>query len=147
MARIIQNKGLEPLEIYYEDIDQTETIYFNPSDSDLPKRLMECQKLIEERAKAIKPYETDENGLPDAESAIAYYDEANKIVYDALDYAFGNKVSETLFKHCGPFSVVSGNYQVLNFLTAVTPVIKETVEKNQKTANTKMNQYLKKYRK
>ena len=82
------HKGLEPLEIYYEDIDQTETIYFNPSDSDLPKRLMECQKLIEERAKAIKPYETDENGLPDAESAIAYYEEANKIVYDALDYSF-----------------------------------------------------------
>lgn len=145
MARIVQKKGLEPLEIYFEDIDKTETIYFNPSDSNLPKRLMECQKMIEEKSKEIKPYETDENGVPNADSAIDYFNEINKVVCDALDYAFGNQISDVVFKYCGPFSVVDGNYQILNFLQAITPELEKIIKKNNQTANNKANKYLKKY--
>lgn len=144
--RIELNQGLEPLEIYFKDTDKTETIYFNPSDSDLPKRLMECQKIIEEKSKNVKPYEVDESGMPDADKALEYYDEVNKIVCDALDYAFGNKVSDVIFKYCGAYSVVNGNFQILNFLNAITPEIKKTVEKSNKAANAKANQYLNKYR-
>ncbi len=147
MARIIQKKGLEPLEIYFEDIDKTEVIYFNPSDSNLPKRLMECQKMIEEKAKEIKPYETDENGMPNTDSAIKYLEDTNRVVYDALDYAFGNKISDVVFKHCGPFSVVDGNYQILNFLNAITPEIEKLVKANKAAADKKADKYLKKYRK
>ena len=144
--KIELNQGLEPLEIYFKDTGKTETIYFNPSDSDLPKRLMECQKIIEEKSKNLKPYEIDESGLPDADKALKYYDEVNKIVCDTLDYAFGNKVSNVIFKYCGAYSVVNGNFQILNFLNAITPVIKKAVEKNNKAANAKATQYLNKYR-
>ncbi len=147
MARIVQKKGLEPLEIYFEDIDKSETIYFNPSDSDLPKRLMETQKMIEEKAKAIKPYEMDENGMPKPDSCIEYFDAVNKVVCDALDYAFGNKISDVVFKHCGALSIVDGNYQIINFIQAITPEIEKSIKKNRAAAEKKTSKYLEKYRK
>lgn len=146
MAGIVLNKGLEPFEIYFEDIDKRETIYFNPSDSDLPKRLMECQKIIETKLKEVKPCKTDEDGLPTADSAIEYIEETNKVVCDALDYAFGNKVSDVIFKHCGVFSVVNGEYFILAFLNAAAPELEKLVKAGRKTASGKANKYLDKYR-
>ena len=146
MAGITLKKGLEPFEIYFEDADVTETIYFNPSDSNLPKRLIECRALIEEKSKKIKPYEKNGDGTPaDADGALEYLNKTNSVVYDALDYAFGNKVSDTIFKHCGPFSVVDGGYYILNFLDAVAPELEKLIKAHQKSANTKAEKYLKKY--
>ncbi len=145
--RITLKKGLEPLEIYFEDADETVTIYFNPSDSDLPKRLVEAQKIIEERSKNIKPFELNENETSDAESCIEYYNEANAVVYDAMDYAFGNKISDKLFRHCGPFTIVDGEYFILQFLDQITPVLEEKIKTDRGRASEKMNKYLAGYRK
>lgn len=147
MAGITLNKGLKPFDIYFEDIDDHEVIYFNPTDSDLPKRLMETQKIIEEKSKKVKPYEVDENGIPNTDSCIDFFNETNKVVCDALDYAFGNKVSDVIFKHCGAFSVVDVDYYILQFLKAVTPELEKIIKKEQKTAGTKADKYLEKYRK
>lgn len=147
MTEIVLNKGLEPFDIYFKDIDEHAIIYFNPSDSDLPKRLVECQKIIEEKTKNIKEYEIDEDGNPVAESCVKCFDEANTIICDALDYAFGNKISDVVFKHCGALSIVNGNYQVLNFLEAITPAVEQVVKRNQKAVSAKMDKYLKKYKK
>lgn len=147
MAGIVLNKGLKPFDIYFADIDEHATIYFNPADSDLPKRLMEAQKIIEEKSAEIKPFEVDESGMPNADSCIEHFNERNKIVCEALDYAFGNKVSDILFKHCGAFSIVDGEYFILQFLNAITPELEKIVKKSQKQASAKANKYLEKYRK
>ena len=146
MNGITLNKGLEPFDIYFKDIGQHSTIYFNPSDSDLPKRLIECKDIVEKKAKEIKPYEVDENGVPQSDDCLRFLEETNQVVYDAIDYAFGNKISDTVFEHCGAFSVVNGEYQILNFLNAITPEIEKMVKANQKTANRKMDKYLEKYK-
>lgn len=146
MPGITLNKGLKPFDIYFEDVNEHATIFFNPSDSNLPKRLMEAQKIIEEKTKTIKPYETDETGAPEADSCIEYFNEVNNAVNDALDYAFGNKVSDTIFKHCGAFSIVNGEYFVVTFLNAIAPELEKIIKKDQKTASTKANKYLEKYR-
>nr|DAV57943.1 MAG TPA: hypothetical protein [Caudoviricetes sp.] len=145
MAGITLNKGLQPFDIYFEDIDEHDTIYFNPSDSDLPKRLMQCKDIIAEKQKGIKPYEVDENGIPNTESAIAYMEENSKVICDTLDYAFGNKVSDVIFKHCGAFSIVNGEYYIMLFLNAITPELEKLIKTNTKTAESKANKYLKKY--
>lgn len=145
MAGIVLNQGLQPFDIYFEDADEHVTIYFNPSDSDLPRRLMEAQKMIEEKVKDLEPYQTDGDGLPDADSCVAYLDKTKQIICDTLDYAFGNPVGATIFAKCGPFSIVNGNYQLLNFLQAITPEITKIVKKDQKTASGRANEYYKKY--
>lgn len=155
MAGIKLNKGLQPFDLYFEDIDKHETIYFNPSDSDLPKRLMECNKKIKEKLKALNPIPKNKNGEIDIDinddeqidGVVNYLDETDKIVYDAIDYAFGTKVSDVIFKHCGAFSVVNGEYFVFTFLNAIAPELQKIIQKNDKTAQTKANKYLSKYRK
>lgn len=146
MEQLTLKNGLKPFDIYFEDFDEHETIYFNPADNELPNRLMECQKMIEERSKKLKPYEVDENGIPNADSAMRYFDESKKIVYDAIDYAFGNKVSDVIFKHCGAFAVVDGEYYILRFLDAITPILQKYIKKDNKAANANVNKYLDKYR-
>lgn len=147
MDGIKMGKGMKPFPIYFDDSKEPEYIYFNPADSDLPLRFMKTQKLIEEKTKKIKPYAVDKNGLPDADSCIKYLDETNKAVFDAIDYAFGSNVSAVVFKYCGPFSVVDGNYQILNFLNAIAPVIEKLTKKDRKTADANMNKHLAKYMK
>lgn len=148
MAGIKLNKGLMPFDLYFEDIDTHETIYFNPSDSDLPKRLMECKNIIEEKQKQVKTPETDEKGVPkDIDETINYFNETNKVIYDALDYAFDNKVSDVIFKYCAPFSIVNGQYYILAFIEAMIPELKKLTEQNAKKASQKSEKYLAKYRK
>lgn len=147
MAGITLKKGLQPFTINFEDAKDEVTIYLNPTDSDLPKRLLECQKLIEEKAKTLKDFERDEDGTPNVDDAIRYFNDIDTIVYDAIDYAFGNKVSAEVFKHCGAFSVVNGEYFVIQFLQAIAPEIEKLIKENNKKAEAKANKYLAKYKK
>ena len=147
MAGITLKKGLQPFTINFEDANDEVTIYFNPTDSDLPKRLMESQKIIEAKAKELKSFETEEDGTPNVDDAIRYFNDVDNIVYDTIDYAFGNKVSTEIFKHCGAFSVVNGEYFVIQFLEAIAPELEKIIKDNNKKAEAKANKYLAKYKK
>lgn len=137
--------GLETFEIEFKGRNETVEIAFNPNDLDLPKRLMEAQKIIEEKSKNVKQFEIGEDGLPDADSCIAYVENLNQIVYDAVDYAFDNEVSTAIFKHCSPYGIVNGEYFIQHFLQQITPVIEKTIKNNQKKVNENMNKHLAKY--
>ena len=133
--KITVGSGLETFEIEFVDRGVTAEIAFNPSDPDLPKRLYEAQNII------------DENGVPNIEGAVDYLNEANQIVYDAVDYAFGNKISDVLFQHCSPYAIVNGEYFIWTFFNAMAPVLEDIINKSQKKANENMNKYLSKYMK
>ena len=94
-----------------------------------------------------RSYEVDENGVPNIEGAVDYLNEANQIVYDAVDYAFGNKISDVLFQHCSPYAIVNGEYFIWTFFNAMAPVLEDIINKSQKKANENMNKYLSKYMK
>lgn len=145
--KIVLDSGLETFEIYFKDRDESTEISFNPSDSDLPKRLFEAQKTIEEKAKEVKEFDLDENGIPDTEECIEHFNDVNRIVYDAVDYAFGNKISDKVFRHCSPFAIVGGEYYILHFFNRVAPLLQEIIAKNQKAASANANKHLAKYMK
>ena len=145
--KITVGSGLETFEIEFVDRGVTAEIAFNPSDPDLPKRLYEAQNIIDEKTKIVKQYEVDENGVPNIEGAVDYLNEANQIVYDAVDYAFGNKISDVLFQHCSPYAIVNGEYFIWTFFNAMAPVLEDIINKSQKKANENMNKYLSKYMK
>lgn len=143
--KIKLGNDLEVFEIEFEGRNSTVEIAFNPNDPDLSKRLMEAQKTIDEKVKDIKRFEVDENGIPNADDCIKYFNEVNQIVYDAIDYAFGNKISDKVFMHCSPFAIVNGEYFVLHFFNRITPVLEKIIGSNQKKASENMNKHLAKY--
>lgn len=79
-------------------------------------------------------YEIDENGVPNVDSCMEYMNNVNQIVYDAVDYAFGNKISDKVFKYCSPFAVVDGEYFMMHFFNKITPVLESIIRDKQKKA-------------
>lgn len=146
MAYKIKTKsGLEDFELEFTDRKVTEVIQFNPFDTDLPKRLFEAQKSIEEKTKEIKQFELDENGIPNVDECVDYLESINKIVYDAIDYAYGNKISDTVFKYCSPFAVIDGEYYIWRFMQQMAEVLEPIIGETRKKANANLNKHIAKY--
>lgn len=137
--------GLEKFEINFQDRGTKAEIEFNPCDPDLMKRLFEAKNIIYNKSKEIKNYKLDENGILNADSYIDFVNEINKSIYDALDYAFGNKISDTLFQYCSPLSIVDGQYFILYFLDRLLPIIEKNITDKHKTANKNINKHIAKY--
>ena len=140
MAGIKLNKGLQPFDIYFEDIDEHETIYFNPSDSDLIPRL---SKSMENIKKILMNFKTDPND--DAYKIVEKIDETENTICNEIDYGFGNKVSDIVFKHCGVMSVANGEFYILSFFNAILPEIKKMSGGLQKQASSNAEKYIKKW--
>ena len=145
--KITLGSGLETFEIDFKDRGTTTEIAFNPSDPDLMKRLFEAQKTIEERTKEVQKYELDEKGVPNTDSCIEYFNGINEIIYDAVDYAFGNRISDKIFQYCSPFAIVGGEYYILQFFNRITPVLEKIIGEKQKKASANANKHLAKYMK
>lgn len=145
--KITLGSGLETFEIEFKDRGITTEIAFNPSDPDLAKRLMEAQNIIEENSKEVQSFEMDENGIPNIAGCVNYFNETNKVVFDAIDYAFGNKVSDKIFQFCSPFAIVGEEFFMLHFLKKITPIIEKMIVDNQKKASANANKHLAKYMK
>jgi hypothetical protein len=108
MATIKLNTGLRPFDIQFDE-DEIKTIYFNPTDADLPKRMLEAQKMIEEKTKNIKDVEIDENGLPCCDEYIAVVDEINKAICDTMDYASATKYQMLSLANVRRFQFLTAN--------------------------------------
>lgn len=133
--------------INFPEVNDSVDIFFNPTDEALPSRLFEAQKKIEERSKALGDFKIDENGLPEADEYIEKSNELRQIIYDEIDYAFGNKISDKLFKYCSPLTVTNGKYYFLQFIEKITPILKEIIEEENKKASAYANKHLAKYMK
>lgn len=139
--------GFKTFEIKFKEFEEPVYIQFNPADEDLPKRLFEAQKMIDEKTEKIKEYSVDENGIPNTDEYIQTQDEINKAIYDAIDYAFGNKISEQIFKHCSPVAKTDGKLFVLQFIEKISPILEKIVKDETKKANAHIDKYYSKYAK
>lgn len=137
--------GFKTFEIKFKEFEEPVYIQFNPADEDLPKRLFEAQKMIDEKIKTIKPHNVEEDFNPD--EYIEEKKEINQIIYDAVDYAFGNKISGEVFKHCSPLSPVNGKMYFLHFIEEITPAIESIIKDEMKKTNAHIDKYYSKYAK
>ena len=129
------------------DNGDKDTIYFNPSDPNLFIRFAEFETKIRERLKDVEDYELTENGFPRNEELIENFKRINNIVYKELDIAFGNKISDVVFKHCSPFAIVGGEYFIVQFVEALRPEIEKQNKKAQSEIQKKMSKHTAKYKK
>lgn len=140
--------GFKTFEIKFKEFEEPVYIQFNPADEDLPKRLFEAQKMIEEKTKNLKEYSFDENDENfNTDEYIEVQNNINNVIYDAVDYAFGNKISGEVFKHCSPLSPVNGKMYFLHFIEKITPVLEKIIKDENKKSNEHINKYYSKYMK
>lgn len=129
------------------DNGDKDTIYFNPSDPNLFIRFSDFEDKIRERLKDVEDLELTENGLPKNDELVDSFKRINNIICEELDIAFGNKISDVVFKHCSPFAIVDGEYFIVQFMEALRPEIekqnKKVVAENQK----KIAKHTEKYKK
>lgn len=137
------NTGLKEFVLYFEDRDEEARIYFNPSDENLAVRFSEMQDRVNEKLKNLTDIELDENGMPKDLGFVENIKEIETLIRDEIDRAFGNKISDTVFKYCHPMAITKGDYFVVQFMKAISPAI----EKINKETSKKMNKHLEKYRK
>lgn len=139
--KIKLNSGLKTFEVEFEDRGVTTEISFNPSDPDLAVRFSKFQGNVEEKMKDLKDIELDANGMPKDLSFVENIKEINHIIYDEIDKAFGNPVSEKLFQFCNPMASINGKYFVVQVMEALSPVIKESATSERRKLEKHLNKY------
>lgn len=146
MAGIIYQETPDEFEIDFQGKSK-EILYFNAADSRLPERLMELPQVIKSETEKLKEPEIQqsEEGYKEI---LQYLKEKDKIVCTAIDYAFGNRVSDKIFKYYGAYSVINGRYYILDVLEKIIPEVIKMIEQSQSSAIAdleKYDQYFRKY--
>lgn len=134
---ITLDEGLETFNLVFKERDEAVPISFNPNDTDIMIRIKKSQENI---ANALKE-------IPEGEDAETLQ-KINEVIYNEIDYVFGNKISDKVFKHCSPIATNDkGETFVERFLNAVAPHIRSRIEAAQKASNERMAKYTAKYAK
>lgn len=108
----------------------TEKIYFNPNDVEFFVRLTDMIKTISEMYDNLADeYEKEKDDF----GKLEIIHNLNEKIKEAFDIAFGNSVSDTIFKYVSPHGIVAGNqYYSFYILEYLMPVIAEVTGKASK---------------
>lgn len=124
-----------------------ETIYFNPNDPDLARRLKQLQENVNKKMGEIEDIKLNNDATPEDANVVEDLEKIQNVLYNELDIAFGSEISSVVFKYCSPFAIVNGEYFLVQFLEAITPEIEEHVKATNAEVEQKMSKHLAKYRK
>lgn len=142
MNEINVKTGLKTFKINFSDRNESAEISFNPNDPDLSIRFSELKDRIGEKLKNVKDIDLNEDGTAKDLSYVEQVKEITDIVKSEIDIAFGNKISDVVFKYCSPMALVDGDYFILQFIKAISPVIKSNIENESR----KLDKHLAKYK-
>lgn len=129
------------------DNGEKDKIYFNPNDPDLFIRFADFEGKMNDRLSEIKDVELENDGTPKEKGFIEMMRGINKAICEELDIAFGNKISDVVFKYCSPFAIVNGEYFLEQFVMAIRPEISKYNEKANLELQKKKQKHIEKYAK
>ncbi len=136
-STIVLDEGLETFNLVFKGREGAVEISFNPSDTDLIIRLEKSAANIE-KALADIPEKADAETLA----------KANEIIYEQVDYIFGNKISDKVFKNCSPIALnAKGELFIERFMKAVTPYIKDRIVAAREASAARIAKHTSKYTK
>lgn len=141
--QITLSTGLQTFEIVFKDRGVTTEIKFNPADTGLATRFKEMQNRITDGLKGLTDIELDENGRAKDLSFVDNIEKIDKLICEEIDRAFGNEISEEVFRFCSPLAITGNEYFILQFIRAVSPVIEENIKSKNKTLNKHLAKYSK----
>ena len=124
-----------------------ETIYFNPNDPDLARRLKHLQDNVNKKMSEVEDIKLNNDATTADASVVEDLEKIQNVLYNELDIAFGGEISSVVFRYCSPFAIVNGEYFLVQFLEAITPEIEKHVKATNAEVEKKMSKHLDKYRK
>lgn len=121
----------------------TEKIYFNPNDVEFFIRLTDMINSISSLYdNSAEEYEKTEDGLEKLEIVRRL----NNKIKDSFDVAFGNNVSDTIFKYVSPHGIVAKNqYYSFYILEYLMPLIAEETGKTSKATTSALEKAMNKH--
>lgn len=122
----------------------TEKIEFNPNDLDFFVRITDMIKSMEH----IYDNATDEYEKADTiEAKMEITRNLNDTIRDAFDCAFGNKVSDKIFKYCSPHAIIKSKsqYYPFYFLEWILPEIEKETGKTSKATSSSLEKAMAKH--
>ena len=129
------------------DNGEKDKIYFNPNDPDLFIRFADFEDKMNDRLAKIKDVELENDGTPKEMALVEMMRGINNAICEELDIAFGNKISDVVFKYCSPFAIVNGEYFLEQFVMAIRPEISKYNEKANLELQKKKQKHIEKYAK
>ena len=135
---IVLDEGLETFNLLFKERDEAVAITFNPSDTDLVIRLEKSIAAIDEALAGISGDDTSSETLK----------KINEVIYEQVDFIFGNKISDKVFKHCSPIATnAKGETFVERFMNAITPYIRDRVAAARQASVARVSKHTAKYEK
>jgi hypothetical protein len=129
------------------DNGEKDKIYFNPNDPDLFIRFADFEGKMNNRLAEIKDVELENDGTPKEKALVEMMRGINQAICEELDIAFGNKISDVVFKYCSPFAIINGEYFLEQFVMAIRPEISKYNEKANLELQKKKQKHIEKYAK
>lgn len=129
------------------DNGEKDKIYFNPNDPDLFVRFSDFEGRMNDKLSEIEEMDLDNDGMPREKALVEMMRKINQSVYEEIDIAFGNKISDVVFKYCSPFAIVNGEYFLEQFVAVIRPEINKYNEKANLELQKKKQKHIEKYAK
>lgn len=131
--------GIKTYVIQDPDGNPAGEIRFNPSDPGLAGRWRKAMDVVERYRKQVD----DETAAGKEEAELwPLLMEASDAIKNALDYAFGARVSDVLFGGASAFAMtVDGSMVLENVLKGLSPVIEEALKSSAGNARTRMQKH------
>lgn len=125
--------------------DPNKVIRINLSDYSIVERINKAYEEIDKITKINEDIELKSDGSPLSElnKAAEIVSKINKAIKDQIDYIFDSPVSDMVFGNQSPLSTVNGVPLYERFLEAITPYIKEEIQKEQKASQKRIEKYTK----
>lgn len=126
--------GRVPITIDNERNEELGVVYINPNDFNILDRLDQVKKNIAD-------YKVDEK----EDITTDRVKELDKLMREQVDYLFDYNVSDMVFKNQHSLSTLQGVTFVERLINALTPVIKQIVEKETENSTKRMSKYIAPY--
>lgn len=141
--RVTLDLGVKTYEILDPDGNVTGVIRFNPADPGFAGRWQQAEKKIEEYRQKINDMAAA--GTPEIDLWPVLM-EASDAVKQAIDFAFGSKVSDVLFGGASAFAfTLDGSMVLENVLNGLAPVIGEAIKSAAAKVKTRMQAHTSPY--
>ena len=117
------------------------TFRFRPTDFNIIKRYREIAEKFSEVTEPLTAANIDTNGEGADEDSVKIIDEAQKRLFELIDYLFDGNAAEALFGKMNPFSPVGGKFYCEQALGAIGEFISKQFNAEIASVSSRVDKY------
>lgn len=145
---ITVDDGTQRIPIKNKHGDEVGVFYFRPTDIGIIDRYNKMAAKFDEITAPLENVNISADGTAsdnNDDAAIKALNEAEKRLYEAVDYMFGGNMAEAFFGKMHPFSPVNGEFYCEKAIEAVGEYISKQFEQETQKVNKRVDRYTNRY--